>query len=356
MKNMPQIEQGFAQCLSGARGLARYSRLILCVTTLAAASVARCAAPSAIDEEWLAKAKTGIRSNCDRYTKLSRRIEVTTEIRADKAPGPAGTQRFIPHTRRERIIRFADNAIREQVRINDGSSEQSFKLECDNADYHFTLAKNKEELPYALVHYEKGARSVPLLKQGMGLDGEVFSLCGSALAALDKGTGLRALSFDNVKQQVVIDFELARAAGKNPVTQKLYFDPNQEWRLVEREVESDSSNAKSQYSYGERTSGLTFPTGCKESASFKKANAPPNMAFLIRVLSIRMTDKKPSDFRLSAFGLPEPVDAPSVDRPTRWYLWILGAAAGCGVLAIGFAWLRRRGLAGRPVSTMGTIQ
>ncbi len=51
-----------------------------------------------------------------------------------------------------------------------------------------------------------------------------------------------------------------------------------------------------------------------------------------------------SDFRLSAFGLPEPKGVPQPAVPRTW-LWLIAAAAGAGLLAILFAWLKRRRVA-----------
>lgn len=48
-----------------------------------------------------------------------------------------------------------------------------------------------------------------------------------------------------------------------------------------------------------------------------------------------------SDFRLSAFGFPEPMGAPPLP-PSRSWLWLLVAAVAAAALAILFAWLKRR--------------
>lgn len=48
-----------------------------------------------------------------------------------------------------------------------------------------------------------------------------------------------------------------------------------------------------------------------------------------------------SEFTLSAFGLPEPVDVPW-EKPTPWYLWFLAATVGCFALALLFRYLYRR--------------
>jgi hypothetical protein len=47
------------------------------------------------------------------------------------------------------------------------------------------------------------------------------------------------------------------------------------------------------------------------------------------------------EFTLTAFGLPEPMGSEPLGQ-TRTWLWLLGAALGMGLLAILFAWLKRR--------------
>ena len=88
--------------------------------------------------------------------------------------------------------------------------------------------------------------------------------------------------------------------------------------------------------------GMEFPTGLKGLTTYKVAKAPPNLVITGRVISLQLTDKTSDDFRLSAFELPEPVDAPPHPRPTLWYLWIMAAAGLFAAMAVGFAYMRRR--------------
>jgi hypothetical protein len=61
------------------------------------------------------------------------------------------------------------------------------------------------------------------------------------------------------------------------------------------------------------------------------------LQFTARLIAVKLTEKTAADFRLSAFGLPEPIDFPAPAK-SRWYLWVLGAAGVCGALA----WFFRR--------------
>lgn len=57
-------------------------------------------------------------------------------------------------------------------------------------------------------------------------------------------------------------------------------------------------------------------------------------------------DPGPSDeeFRLSHYGLPEPMGVPKPAPPSRAWLWVLVAAISAVALAILFAWLKRRAM------------
>jgi hypothetical protein len=53
-----------------------------------------------------------------------------------------------------------------------------------------------------------------------------------------------------------------------------------------------------------------------------------------------------ADFTLSAFGLNEP---PGItwERPTPWWLWLIGSAFALLLVAAGFTWLKRRAMRSR---------
>jgi hypothetical protein len=310
---------------------------------------------TAIDPVWLAKAKTELHSLHDKYLIIASRLDESSEIRADKAPGSTGTIPFYPQTRREHVIRSGESIMRERIRILDHQSDSPvIRLACDNADYYFTLQKSKEEAPYSLVEYSPGKRQYPLTEERPALQDYLFSHLPDALDALNKrGTKtLRSVHFDEGRKLLSIDFSFTDETIS--IREQQYHDPNQEWRLVELRRETDSSISTEHYSYGKRLNGVMLATGLTNRVNYKVANAPPNMVTTFKVLSLRVTDKTADDFRLSAFGFPEPVDVPTRAKPTRWYLWILLAAGVCGALSLGFAWLRRRCVPDAAAALRGT--
>lgn len=307
----------------------------------------------AIDPVWLAKAKTELKAVCDKHQALSMRLEEECEYRTEKAPGAAGAAPFRPQTRRERTVRLGDDIILEEVRILDGTPAQTqARLQCDNSAYYFTLSKSREGAPYALVEYALGKRKRPLITQGLaqGWHDEGFLHLRAALAAIEKDGKhtLRTLQFDKAKG--LLRIEITSTGGNTPIEDVVYVDPSHDWRVVEHRVETPNLVGTDRWTYGVEVGGVEFPIGLEGLTTYKVANAPPNLKTTARVLSLKMTDKTPADFRLAAFGFPEPVDAPPPPKPTRWYLWILVAAGGCAALAVGFAYVHRRRQASRPSS------
>jgi hypothetical protein len=310
---------------------------ILCLS-----GVARPGNDEVIDPTWLTKTREGAKATYEKFKALSTHLEEECEYRSDKVPGGEGTVPFRAHTRRERVIYLGDNVLCEQVRILDDASKQpQIRLQCDNNDYHFTLSKSQEDAPYALVEYAPGKRKIPLIQQEPGLYNEAFAQLQNVLAAIedDRKHTLQKLRFDDAKGVLLIEYTHTMGDGAQ---NQIYIDPSHDWRVVERRVETPSVLATSRYSYGITVGGLEFPTECKNLMMYKVAKAPPNMEITARLISLKITDKKPEDFRLSAFDLPEPVDVAPLPKPTRWYLWILAAAVASAALAMLFAWLKRR--------------
>jgi hypothetical protein len=282
-----------------------------------------------INSAWLTRAQTEIKAILEKYEGLSRQLEEVIEIRAAKAPGPDRTIPFQPHTRRERRVRLGDDMIVEERRVVDAEpTKPQLRVDCDNSDYHFTLGKNKEDAPYVLVKHALGKQTPPLTEQGGGFHGEVFSYLRHALLAIEKSPKytLRGLQFDNARGLLRFDITFPEGRGQ----ERIYLDPSQDWRVVERSVETPNASGTDRFTYGEVVGGLTFPTGGQGLLSYKVAGAPPNLQMTTRVVSIKPTDKTPNDFRLTAFGLPEPKGVP-LPRTSRWYLWFIAL----GVLSLG---------------------
>jgi hypothetical protein len=332
----------------------RARRCAAMFVALVSVGVARAEERAAIDPAWLDKARTEIKAVWEKYEALSLHLEEEGEIRSDKVPGSTGTLAvFRPQTRRERKVRLGDNVILEQVRIlDDQPNKPQIRLECDNSDYAFTLGKSQEDSPYALVEYAPGKRKLPLVRRGFAFVDFAFQSLHDALGAIenDGQHTLRALRFDETRGLLRIEFENVTQGITSQ--RALFLDPGQGWRVVEGRSESSYLVGTTRWTYGAVVGGIEFPTESKGLTTHKPGREhPPDFETTGRLIRLQLTDKTPADFRLSAFGFPEPVDVAPPPKPTPWYLWLLAAAGACAALSFSFAYLRRRqrGHAARPV-------
>jgi hypothetical protein len=312
---------------------AKIFRPVLLLVAFHAGGEARSGEDPAIDPVWLAKAQGGIKAVLDRYDALAERLTEVSETRY-KATQKGGADTYMgDHKRRDRVVRLGKNMILEQTRVLDAEPDHpEIRLSCDNGDYSFTLGKAKEASSYALIDYRPGARKLPLVRQGGGLHSGMFHSLKGSLSAVEKDPkySLLSLRYDGAKGALEIRFRFDDRAEE-----EIWLDPAHDWRVLERIVETKSLKAQDTFTYGQAVSGLTFPTGSINRTTYKVADAPPNMEITTELISVGITEATEFDFRLSAFGLPEPPDMPGVSRPgSRSYLWI-GLTA-FSILCLGF--------------------
>lgn len=155
---------------------------------------------------------------------------------------------------------------------------------------------------------------------------------------------LRTVRFDAGEGLLRVEFDRAWDA-RTTNHHRYRVDPANQWHTVDYRLESsDGSVTATQYSYGEAVEGLSFPTASKCVTDWKGEQTPPNMEITTRLVSLKLTDKTPADFRMSAFGLPEPMGMPAVERGVRWYIWFIAAGFVCLVFgALLLRWKRRSG-------------
>jgi hypothetical protein len=229
----------------------------------------------------------------------------------------------------------------QQTRTVEGSkAPPGTRLECDNADYNFTLTEGPTG--YSLADYSLGPRKLPLTRQG-GLPHEgAFAFLGNALGAVAGGGKyeLKALAWNAPKGLLHIGYTYA--IDGSPVVNDIWVDPERNWRVVESRGETKSGVFTEVYSYGHSVGGMDFPTGFQNQTHYKVSPAPPDLEITGKVISVAIADKEPKDFRLSAFGLPEPMDVAAPPKQTPRYVWFLAAAGMFGALAIGCRYLVRR--------------
>jgi hypothetical protein len=128
------------------------------------------------------------------------------------------------------------------------------------------------------------------------------------------------------------------------VTSDLWVEPDHGWRVVEQRGVTPTGTFHTRVTYGQEVGGVDFPIESHTVSEYTITgpNVPPNFETRAKLKSIRRAEKTEADFRLSAFGLPEPVDVAPLPKRTPRYVWFLIAAGVCAVLAVLSRRLARR--------------
>jgi len=329
---------------------------IVCAAGLAGPAPAQDGA-TGVDPAWRERLRTDARDAYQRYLAVANRLDEQIEVRTAPAAGGAAGQKMRPHTRRERFVRSGPNTLAEHVRVYDDDPQNpQIRLECDNPDYYFTLTKAREDAPYALVKYALGKRDPPLADRGGRIHGLVFDYLKDVVTAAEGG-GPRTLT--GVRQDPatgLVQATYTLKAGDTPVERRAFLDPAHGWRVTEVRTETPSLSNVDRISYGHSVSGQDLPAEVHTLTTYKVSNGPPPMDIDARVVKVSLADTSDDAFRLSAFGLPEPADAPARPKSAPRHLWLLGAAAVCaaGSLGLGY-WYRRRAQARAACARKGVL-
>lgn len=295
-----------------------------------------------IDPTWLARATSEGRASHDGYVAAVEQLEETCETRKEYDP-PSNDARFTSKTIRFRWVGLNGCKLSERTHVNDDGTTGKSQIDCVNESYQFQIRNDGSTKPYVLTKYAP-------IKPGEVLDiGSPHCRCAiTELSRLLKGIDskdqhvLKALRWDEARR--LLFFRMEYNASLPPkvttVDMEAWLDQANHWRTVEIGFKAPQLHQRASRSYGPPIDGFSFLSAIDETVVPQGGNKEP--AFRVRsALTVRKTTLSPADFRLSAFGLPEPVDAPPVPRsPT--YLWLILAAAACVGLAVGFRYLARR--------------
>jgi hypothetical protein len=106
-------------------------------------------------------------------------------------------------------------------------------------------------------------------------------------------------------------------------------------------VKGPTGEIQTKVTYGEPICDLAFPAEVNMIV-IRYDDKPTQPKHIHVVLNVIKTSKTPESFRLSEFGLPEPVEFPLSEKHIPIYVWFLAAAGGCAIVACGFRYLARR--------------
>ncbi|MBI2804592.1 MAG: hypothetical protein HYX68_06360 [Planctomycetes bacterium] len=122
------------------------------------------------------------------------------------------------------------------------------------------------------------------------------------------------------------------------------FCPEHYWRLCEYEAtvqQFGPSQFTVRGTIDSHIDGKGFPIFSSSRVKWRGVSILDKKQYELEIVNkseIEDRDPDPYEFTLTAFGLPEPPGMPAVRPRSRWYLWILTAAA----VAIAVGWFFRR--------------
>ncbi len=120
-----------------------------------------------------------------------------------------------------------------------------------------------------------------------------------------------------------------------------FFDPANGWVCVGNRVQGENGSVSGEV-FEYESAGESLPA-IKHWESWTKEGNGPEIRWLYNdMLEFRRApDLSEKEFRLSAFGLPEPMGV-RWEKPTPRYIWFVLGSAAFGVLAVVFRYLARR--------------
>jgi hypothetical protein len=320
--------------------------LLIAAALISLSGSASAQVPAKIDEHWLAKCQAEGTAALAKYAALVPYLDETEEISYD-SPKPGELS-----TITSRGVRLGETALLEERRRYLGVAKQpELTVACDNEDYIFNLANATPSSAFTLTRYARGSRKLAVWKTVGCVHGEAFYTLKLAIEALAPSNRANLLSVRFDQETALLVIEYVRVLPKDRISIRTFIDPDKGWIIRRDQAENTYAFSTLEFSYGKVVEGLTFPTGKTSMRTPKTSGDDKPSRAVTRVLDLKRTTMSAEDFRLAAFGLPEPADVAPRQKPTPWYLWLVAAAGVCGALGFAFDYLRRRRKRARTADT-----
>jgi hypothetical protein len=291
-----------------------------------------------IDRALVERLGTEARASLEKYNAQSELIHESADIRFESPSDPS----------KNKTIHISTSSLDRSFLLNKTTimdidqGKPRVEIKGSNDDYRFTLVRNKEDSPYLLTGYAPAKQSDR--HQGSITPAYAYREIDYVLKAIDLKPGfvLKELKWDLPRSFVYAHFEISSSSTPPQMQDwEVWLDPQNQWRVAETSARSPRVIESNKITYGQVLDGLSYPSLIVTSTKQLGAKARPP-ATISTQLSVDKARKNPGDFRLSAYGLPEPVEFPGAKRGSA-IIWFLGVACGsCFALALGFRFLARR--------------
>ncbi len=296
--------------------------------------------PKLIAPNWVKKVQDELPESFQHSQNISRSIDEIAMMRVFSIGMPTkGKSPNRTITLRSSIL--DSNSSISVTRENESDkSEAPITTTVSNRDYSFSLTQSKQESPYVLREYTAGTPSPETSVSSMAW--ELYSELAHLLDAVNTGRNghrLIALNYDDATQILYANILREKREQSPAQNREIWVEPAKNWRPLKRVIRVHAQQTiTSTLTYGTTVDGVFFPNLMVEETN--RANG--NNQRLEVTFEIKKTTKTPNDFRLSAFGLPEPVDVQEQPKSRALY-WYIGGAIVFANLAIMLRWVARRG-------------
>ncbi len=234
---------------------------------------------------------------------------------------------------------------RTTVIDNDTAHAQTI-IECINEQYRFAATQADPTSPFVMTSYS--LLSLGDVPPGVEFNQFAYNELNLLLSAIDgrEGATLMRLGWDEKKRLVHASMKQQDTKNnQSSIAHEVWFDPANQWRVVERQQIHPSNSLLVRMTYGQSVDGLSYPVKI-EQTSIRQRDAKSEVSEVEMTLEVARTSRPESDYRLSGYGLPEPVDVTAVpSRRTPNYVWLLAGAVFCLVIAVVSRYLLRRKVA-----------
>jgi len=309
-----------------------------------------------VDQVWANKARSALPGLIARRLEIASHLDEVYESTATVQSGvPVGNLKTSGRgTIFYETFRRGDDLLVKSVTEPNGRNPEETLVICRNEHYNFKLTKKGRDGEYVLVSYIGDPPKGDDLQRSAHL--QMLPPIRSFLKALESQNHhtVRKLVWDAGRSLVVAEYEAKPPNDPRGCFEyRTSFDPARGWIPIETVTKTWAAQFETRFEYGYEIEGTVFPSAVELKATYHVKPAPPANTTRFVIRSLGPTRSSERDFRLVAFGIPEPMDAPPLPRSViPRYVYIFAAVV-CAALALAlryFAKHRGKGTGGLPCS------
>ena len=301
-----------------------------------------------IDPLWLNRVVEECNSKYIQYLAATAKITEQSESLYEKDPNDTSS---IPYTRKtlyRNLQCLGDSSILESsMSIENNTEPLLVKISVDNPDYSFTLHKSSTGNIALISQFPRSFAGAGNRTYDMAdaLHTEAYMPIKVLYDAATNVANHKLLQLNNDpdKQLLHAKFSSPAAEAGKQIVQDVWLDPKNDWRIVSTIKKTPNATVYSRMTFATaKVLDLSFLSTYYQRSTFTFPGIPSQLIHG-KITKLAVTTRLPSDFYLSAFGVPEPIGFKPPPSPNArlisWVYMAFGVSLSLGLL---FACLWRR--------------